>query len=128
MKRQEDEDVFCSRECPKQSEPYLSQTLLSCPHRCVDDLQEELSSSGIEDENGSIDGFCGQIPFKSLRKQARVRVHGDKWSPATPLHKSQLSVCFEQELLCAHCKNLGPCVDSHFSIMHGNLHPMLSFP
>lgn len=56
--------------------PYLSQTFLSCPHRCVDDLQEELSSSGIEDENGSIDGFCGQIPFKSLRKQVRVRSPG----------------------------------------------------
>jgi len=39
----------------------------------MDDLQEELSSSGIEDENGSVDGFCGQVPFKSLRKQAKVK-------------------------------------------------------
>lgn len=52
----------------KAGRPHLSQTLLSCPHRCMDDLQEELSGPGIEDENSSVDRFCGQIPFKSLRK------------------------------------------------------------
>lgn len=37
----------------------------------MDDLQEELSSSGVEDEDGSIDGLCGQVPFKSLEKKSK---------------------------------------------------------
>lgn len=75
-------NTFCSTEYSKTSvhapallpkaqeaaRSHLSETLLSCPHRCVDDLQEELTSPRVEDENGSIDRFCGQIPFKSLRK------------------------------------------------------------
>lgn len=75
-------NAFCSTEYSKTSvhvpaslpkaqkaaRSHLPETLLSCPHRCVDDLQEELSGPRVEDENGSIDRFCGQIPFKSLRK------------------------------------------------------------
>ena len=49
---------------------YLSQTFLSCPHRRVDDLQEELSGSRVEDENGSIDGLCGQVTFKRLVRES----------------------------------------------------------
>lgn len=73
--------------------PYLSQTLLSCPHRCVDDLQEELSSSGIEDENGSIDGFCGQIPFKSLRKRSESEKCREINGAHPHLHTRANSVC-----------------------------------
>lgn len=46
--------------------PHLSKTFLSSPHRCVNDLEEELASPGVEDENSSIDGLCGQVTFKGL--------------------------------------------------------------
>ncbi|KAI6074319.1 hypothetical protein LUU34_00484700 [Aix galericulata] len=52
------------------SEPLI--TILGKSSKRMDDLQEELSGPGIEDENGSVDRFCGQIPFKSLRKQVKV--------------------------------------------------------
>jgi len=45
----------------------LSETLLSCPYRGVNDLQEKLSSSGVEDENCPIDWFGGQVTFKCLK-------------------------------------------------------------
>lgn len=45
---------------------YLSQTFLSSPHRCVNDLEEELASPGVEDENSSIDWLCGQVTLKCL--------------------------------------------------------------
>lgn len=32
----------------------------------MDDLQEELASPGIEDEDGTIDGFGGQVALKRL--------------------------------------------------------------
>lgn len=46
--------------------PYLSQTFLSSPHRCVNDLEEELACPGVEDENSSIDGLRGQVTLKGL--------------------------------------------------------------
>lgn len=47
----------------------LSQTFLSSPHWGVNDLEEQLSSSGVEDENGSIDGLRGQVTLKGLMRQ-----------------------------------------------------------
>lgn len=44
----------------------LAQTLLTSPHAGVDDLQEELTSSGVEDEDGTIDGFGGQVTLKGF--------------------------------------------------------------
>lgn len=44
----------------------LTQTLLSSPYRCVDYLEEQLSRSWIEDEDGPIDGFSCQVPLKGL--------------------------------------------------------------
>ena len=32
----------------------------------MDDLQEELTSSGVEDKDGTVDGFCCQITLESL--------------------------------------------------------------
>ena len=45
---------------------YLSKTFLSGPHRRVNDLEEELTSPGVEDEDRSIDGLCGQVTLKGL--------------------------------------------------------------
>lgn len=53
------------------SQTNLSKTLLPCPYRCVDNLQEKLSSSGVEDENGSIDRFRGQVAFEGLKQVLR---------------------------------------------------------
>ena len=39
-------------------EAYLSETFLSGPDGRMDDLQEELTSARIEDEDGSVDRFC----------------------------------------------------------------------
>lgn len=50
---------------------HLSQTFLSSPHRGVNDLQEELSGSGVEDENGSIDGLRGQVTLKGLMREMK---------------------------------------------------------
>ena len=47
---------------------YLSKTFLAGPHRRVDDLEEELASPGVEDEDGSIDGLCGQVTLKGLKR------------------------------------------------------------
>lgn len=44
----------------------LAQTLLACPDARVDDLQEELASPGVEDEDGTIDGLGGQVALKGL--------------------------------------------------------------
>jgi hypothetical protein len=32
----------------------------------MDDLEEELSGSGVEDEDGSVDGFCGEVSFEGF--------------------------------------------------------------
>lgn len=44
----------------------LTKPLLSCPHTGVDDLQEQLTSARVEDEDASIDGLSGQITLKGL--------------------------------------------------------------
>lgn len=53
---------MCTIICPT----YLPQTFLACPDRCMNNLQEQLSSSGIEDKDGSIYGFGGQVALKCL--------------------------------------------------------------
>lgn len=52
---------------------YLSQTFLSSPHRCVNDLEEELASPGVEDENSSVDWLCGQVTLKRLLRDMKNR-------------------------------------------------------
>ncbi len=44
----------------------LTQTLLASPHAGVDDLEEELASPGVEDEDGPVDGLGGQVALKGL--------------------------------------------------------------
>ena len=44
----------------------LSQSLLTSPHRGVDNLEEQLSSTRVEHKYGSIDWLCCQITFKCL--------------------------------------------------------------
>jgi len=44
----------------------LAESLLSGPGGGMDDLQVELSVTGVEDENGSVDGFGGQVAFEGL--------------------------------------------------------------
>lgn len=43
---------------------YLSKTFLSGPHAGVNDLQEQLSCTRVEDENSSIDGFGRQVTLE----------------------------------------------------------------
>lgn len=46
----------------------LSETFLAGPHRCVDDLEEELTGPRIEDEDGSIDRLGRQVALECLPK------------------------------------------------------------
>lgn len=44
----------------------LPQPLLTSPHTGVNDLQEQLPSSRVQDEDGSVDRLGGQITLKGL--------------------------------------------------------------
>ena len=44
----------------------LSETFLAGPHRRVDDLEEELTGARVEDEDGAVDGFRGEVAFERL--------------------------------------------------------------
>ena len=57
---------------------YLSQTLLAGPHRRVDDLEEELASPGVEDEDGAVDGLGGQVTLKGLKRKHEDYMTTDK--------------------------------------------------
>lgn len=70
---------------------YLSQTFLSCPHRCVNDLEEELSGSRVEDENGSINWLGGQVTFKGLVRQWTKHNHYLKGSQIKTSELADLS-------------------------------------
>ena len=48
---------------------HLTQTFLAGPHRCVDDLQEQMARPRIEDEDGAVDGLRRQITFKCLKNR-----------------------------------------------------------
>jgi hypothetical protein len=37
----------------------------------MDDFQKQLSSSGVEDKDGTIDGLSGQVPFKCLKYKSQ---------------------------------------------------------
>mmetsp|Transcript_569 Transcript_569/g.1265 ORF Transcript_569/g.1265 Transcript_569/m.1265 type:complete len:352 (-) Transcript_569:2863-3918(-) len=52
----------------------LGQTLLACPHRGVNDLQEQLSSSRVEDEDRPVHRFCGQVAFEGLVDRHTVHI------------------------------------------------------
>ena len=45
----------------------LPETFLPRPHTSVDNLEEELTSTRIEDKDGSVDGLGGQVTFKCLK-------------------------------------------------------------
>ena len=46
---------------------YLTKTFLAGPDRRVNDLQEQLTSARVEDEDGSIDWFRCQVALKCLK-------------------------------------------------------------
>lgn len=48
---------------------HLSKTFLSRPDRGVNDLQEQLACTRVEDEDGAVDGLGGQIAFKRLEQE-----------------------------------------------------------
>ena len=50
---------------------YLSQTFLSSPYWSVDDFEEKLSCARIEDKNGTVDWFRGQVTFERLKWKRR---------------------------------------------------------
>lgn len=52
----------------------LAQTLLASPHTGVDDLEEELTSPGVEDEDGPIDGLGGQVALKGFMDGHTVHI------------------------------------------------------
>lgn len=52
----------------------LSKPFLPCPHRSVDDLQEQLSSARVEDEDGAVDWFRRQVALESLVDSNTVHV------------------------------------------------------
>lgn len=49
--------------------PYLTETFLSGPDARVNNLQEELTRSRVEDEDGAVDRFRRQITFECLERR-----------------------------------------------------------
>lgn len=49
----------------------LPQPLLPSPHTGVDDLQEQLPSARVEDEDSPINWFGGKVTLKSLWEEGR---------------------------------------------------------
>lgn len=49
----------------------LTQTLLPRPHACVDDLEEQLPRSWVEDENRAVDGLGRQVTLERLSTLGR---------------------------------------------------------
>lgn len=37
----------------------------------MNDLEEKLAGPGVEDENSSIDGLCGQVTLKGLMREMK---------------------------------------------------------
>ena len=52
----------------------LSQTFLSGPHRRVDDLEEELTSSRVEDKDRSVDWLRRQVTLECLSRGTTQRL------------------------------------------------------
>lgn len=52
----------------------LTETFLSSPHARMDDFKEELSCSGIEDKDGTVDGFGSKISLVGLVDSYSVNV------------------------------------------------------
>ena len=48
---------------------HLTETLLTSPDLGVDDLQEQLSSTWVEDEDSTIDRLGGQVAFERLDRK-----------------------------------------------------------
>ena len=51
---------------PKKRITDLGETLLTSPHRGVNDLEEELPSSWIEDKDGTVDGLRREISLEGF--------------------------------------------------------------
>lgn len=49
----------------------LTQTFLPRPHACVDDLEEQLARSRVEDENRAVDGLGRQVTLERLSTLGR---------------------------------------------------------
>ena len=52
----------------------LSESLLTCPNTGMYNLQKELTSSRVKDEDSTIDGFCCQISFKGLMNSDSIHI------------------------------------------------------
>mmetsp|Transcript_67280 Transcript_67280/g.140139 ORF Transcript_67280/g.140139 Transcript_67280/m.140139 type:complete len:747 (+) Transcript_67280:1153-3393(+) len=52
----------------------LPEAFLSCPHRSVDDLEEELARARVEDEDGAVDRLRRQVPLERLVDRDAVDV------------------------------------------------------
>mmetsp|Transcript_15391 Transcript_15391/g.46046 ORF Transcript_15391/g.46046 Transcript_15391/m.46046 type:complete len:443 (-) Transcript_15391:2814-4142(-) len=52
----------------------LTKTLLTGPHTSMNDLEEQLSGARIEDENGTINWFGGQVSFKGLMNGDAIHI------------------------------------------------------
>ena len=52
----------------------LSETLLTSPYRSVNDFNERLSSSRVEDEDSSVDRLCRQVTFEGLVNRNSVNL------------------------------------------------------
>ena len=57
-----------------QESHYLSETFLTGPYWSVNDLQEKLTSSRVENEDSTIDRFRGQIALESFMNGHTVNV------------------------------------------------------
>ena len=53
---------------------YLSETLLSCPYGRMNDLQKQLSSTRVENKDGTIDRLGGQIALESFMYSHTVNI------------------------------------------------------
>src|SRR2546423_12806943 len=74
--------LFFYRERPNQSGSFfsclpfrqLTKTFLTRPHRRMNNFEEQLTGSWIEDKDGTIDWLRGQIPFKGLVNRYTVYI------------------------------------------------------
>mmetsp|Transcript_14221 Transcript_14221/g.33094 ORF Transcript_14221/g.33094 Transcript_14221/m.33094 type:complete len:257 (+) Transcript_14221:1810-2580(+) len=74
----------------------LSQALLPGPDRGVDDLEEQLPGTRVEDEDGAVDGLCRQVAFKRLVDRHAVHV-GVVHEP-NDLVREQLAVVLRRQV------------------------------
>ena len=64
----------------------------------MDDLEEELASPGVEDEDGSIDGLCGQVTLKGLKQTHEEYMMKDTLAALQQPPNSSLALEFKKPL------------------------------